>query len=446
MTAAEVVAVADDEKAPPAARQASTFAELGICSELVDACDAMGWKAPTGIQAEAIPHALQGRDVIALAQTGSGKTAAFALPILQALLQRPQSFFACVLSPTRELAIQISEQFRALGSSLGLVCSVLVGGVDRMQQAISLAKRPHIIVGTPGRLLDHLANTKGFSLNKIKFLVLDEADVLLNMEFEKALDDIIKVIPKERRTFLFSATMTRKVKKLQRACLRNPIKVDVDSKYSTVDTLRQEFYLVPGDDKDCYLVHILNKMPGSTFMIFLRNRYSAEVLALMLRNLGLKAICIHGKMNQDKRLGALNRFKVSECNILTCTDLASRGLDVQGVDVVINYDISQHPKDYIHRVGRTARAGRSGYAVSLVSQYDVEQFLKTEEHLGKKISKCQADESQVKMLKECVSDSKRIALRESGGHRAMRDEEEELEPHASKRRRFWNKSERRSYF
>ncbi|CAL5098071.1 unnamed protein product [Urochloa decumbens] len=437
--AAEVVAGADDEQAPPAARQASTFAELGICPELLDACDAMGWKAPTGIQAEAIPHALQGRDVIALAQTGSGKTAAFALPILQALLQRPQSFFACVLSPTRELAIQIAEQFQALGSSLGLICSVLVGGVDRMQQAISLAKRPHIVVGTPGCLLDHLTNTKGFSLNKIKYLVLDEADVLLNMEFEKALDDIIKVVPKERRTFLFSATMTKKVKKLQRACLRNPIKVDVDSKYSTVDTLRQEFYFVPGDDKDCYLVHILNKMPGSTFMIFLRNRYSVKLLALMLRNLGLKAICIHGKMNQVQsermQYSYMHRFG----------HLASRGLDVQGVDVVINYDISKNPKVYIHRVGRTARAGRSGYAVSLVSQYEVEQFLETERHLGKKISKCQADESQVKMLKECVSDSKRIALRESGGHREMRDEEEEeeLEHRAYKRRRFWNKSKRR---
>ncbi|OQU78743.1 hypothetical protein SORBI_3008G041300 [Sorghum bicolor] len=272
------------------AHRVSTFADLGVCSELVNACGTLGWKQPTKIQSEAIPYALKGMDLIALAQTGSGKTAAFALPILQALLEHRRPFFACVLSPTRELAIQIAEQFEALGSAIGLVCSVLVGGVDRMQQVISLARHPHIIVATPGRLLDHLTDTKGFSLNKIKYLVLDEADVLLDMEFEKSLNDILKVIPKERRTFLFSATMTDKVKKLQRACLRNPVKLKVSCKYSTVDTLREEFYLVPANDK-------------------------------------------------DKRLGALNRFKSKGCNIITCTDVASRGLDIQGVDVVINYDI-----------------------------------------------------------------------------------------------------------
>jgi len=217
---------------------------------------------------EAIPYALKGMDLIALAQTGSGKTAAFALPILQALLEHRRPFFACVLSPTRELAIQIAEQFEGLGAAIGLVCSVLVGGVDRIQQVISLARRTHIIVATPRRLLDHLTDTKGFSLNKIKYLVLDEADVLLNMEFEKSLYDILKIIPKERRTFLFSATMTDKVKKLQRACLGNPVKLKVSSKYSTVDTLREEFYLVPADDKDCCLVYILNKVPGSMVMIF----------------------------------------------------------------------------------------------------------------------------------------------------------------------------------
>uniref|UniRef100_A0A453ATM9 Helicase ATP-binding domain-containing protein n=1 Tax=Aegilops tauschii subsp. strangulata TaxID=200361 RepID=A0A453ATM9_AEGTS len=213
------------EPEPEPAAEASTFAELGVCRELVEACDAMGWKQPTKIQAGAIPHALQGRDVIGLGQTGSGKTGAFALPIIQALLEHRQPFFACIMSPTRELAIQIAEQFEALGSAIGLVCSVLVGGVDRMQQVLSIAKRPHIVVGTPGRLLDHLKDTKGFSLTKVKYLVLDEADKLLNLEFKESLDDILKVIPKERRTYLFSATMTKKVSKLQRACLRNPVKV-----------------------------------------------------------------------------------------------------------------------------------------------------------------------------------------------------------------------------
>ncbi|XP_066306676.1 DEAD-box ATP-dependent RNA helicase 10-like [Miscanthus floridulus] len=440
-------------KEEPAARQASTFAELGICAELVEACDAMGWKEPTRIQAEAIPHALQGKDLIALAQTGSGKTGAFALPILQELLsnrQAEQSFFACVLSPTRELAIQIAEQFEALGSAIGLRCSVLVGGVDRVQQVLSIGKRPHIVVGTPGRLLDHLTETKGFSLKKIKYLVLDEADKLLNVEFEKSLDDILREIPKDRRTFLFSATMTKKVNKLQRACLRNPAKVEAASKYSTVDSLKQEFYFVPADDKDCYLLHVLNERQDSMIMVFVRTCESTRLLALMLRNLGLKAMSISGQMSQDKRLGALNRFKAKDCNILICTDVASRGLDIQGVDMVINYDIPMNSKDYVHRVGRTARAGRSGYAVSLVNQYEAQWFVLIEKLLGMQIDQRKVDRDEVMILKGPISDAKRIALtkfKDSGGHKKRRkvgDDDEEVEDHShSKRPKSFKKSNRR---
>ncbi|KAM0824615.1 hypothetical protein ACQ4PT_070077 [Festuca glaucescens] len=270
--------------APPATQPSRTFAELGICQELLDACEAMGWRAPTKIQSEAIPHALEGRDLVGLGQTGSGKTGAFALPIIQALLDDRRPFFALVLSPTRELAIQIAEQFEALGSAIGLVCAVLVGGVDRMKQVISLAKRPHIVVATPGRLLDHLTDTKGFSLKNLKYLVLDEADQLLDVQFEKTYDDIINVIPKERRTYLFSATMTAKDK--------------AASKYSTVNTLKQEFYFVPLQYKDCYLIHILNEMQGSMIMMFVRTCESTRLLALTLRNLGFKAISISGQMSQ----------------------------------------------------------------------------------------------------------------------------------------------------
>ncbi|KAL6994291.1 DEAD-box ATP-dependent RNA helicase 10, partial [Sarracenia purpurea var. burkii] len=226
-----------------------SFEGLGVCDQLVEACDNLGWKHPSKIQAEAIPHALEGKDLIGLAQTGSGKTGAFALPILQSLLETPQAFFACVLSPTRELAIQIAEQFEALGSGIGVKCAVLVGGVDHMQQGIALGKRPHIVVGTPGRLLDHLSNTKGFSLRTLKYLVLDEADRLLNEDFEKAIDEILNVIPRDRKTYLFSATMTKKVRKLQRACLRNPVKIEAASKYSTVDTLKQQYLFVPHKHK-----------------------------------------------------------------------------------------------------------------------------------------------------------------------------------------------------
>ena len=387
----------------------ATFRSLGVCEQLAEACDRLGWKTATPIQVDSIPLALKGQDLIGLAQTGSGKTAAFALPILQALLEKPQALFACVLSPTRELAIQIAEQFEALGSGIGLKCAVVVGGIDMMAQSLALAKRPHIVVGTPGRLVDHLSNTKGFSLRTIKYLVLDEADRLLNLDFEADIDEILKVIPKERHTYLFSATMTNKVAKLQRACLRNPVKVEVSSKYSTVDTLKQEYLFIPAKFKDSYLVYLLNELAGNTSMVFTRTCEATRKLALMLRNLGLDAIPISGQMSQPKRLGALNKFKAGERSILICTDVASRGLDIPSVHVVINYDIPTNSKDYIHRVGRTARAGRSGRAISMVCQYDVELFQKIEDLIGKKLPEFPAVQEEVLLLFEQVNEAQRLA-------------------------------------
>ncbi|KAJ0098832.1 hypothetical protein Patl1_20841 [Pistacia atlantica] len=419
--------------------EVKSFKELGLRDELVEACDNLGWKSPSKIQAEAIPHALEGKDLIGLAQTGSGKTGAFALPILQALLDIAETqrtvpaFFACVLSPTRELAIQIAEQFEALGSGISLRCAVLVGGVDMMQQTLALGKRPHIVVrvpfthmitvATPGRLMDHLTNTKGFSLATLKYLVLDEADRLLNEEFEKSLDEILNVIPHSRRTYLFSATMTKKVRKLQRACLKNPVKIEAASKYSTVDTLKQQYRFIPAKYKECYLVYILTEMPGSSTMVFTRTCDATRFLALMLRNLGQRAIPISGQMSQSKRLGALNKFKAGECNILLCTDVASRGLDIPSVDMVINYDIPTNSKDYIHRVGRTARAGRSGVAISLVNQYELEWYMQIEKLIGKKLPEFPAEEEEVLLLLERVMEAKRLTImkiKESGGKKRGR--------------------------
>ncbi|XP_021745705.1 DEAD-box ATP-dependent RNA helicase 10-like [Chenopodium quinoa] len=420
--------------------EVKSFKDLNICDLLVEACDKLGWTAPTKIQADSIPHALAGKDIIGLAQTGSGKTGAFALPIIQALLEAksPQPFFGCVLLPTRELAIQIAEQFEALGASIGLRTAVLVGGVDMNQQQIALARRPHIVVGTPGRLMDHLTNTKGFSLRPLKYLVLDEADRLLNQDFEKALDDILKVIPVERRTYLFSATMTKKVKKLQRACLRNPVKIESDSKYSTVDTLKQLYLFIADKYKDYYFVYILTDTPGST-MVFTRTCDATNLLALMLRNLGFRAVPINGHMSQAKRLGALNKFKSGDCNILICTDVASRGLDIPSVDMVINYEIPSDPKNYIHRVGRTARAGRSGVAISLVNQYEVEDYIRIEKLIGKKLPKHPAEEAEALVLSERVNEAKRISymkIKESGGKNKRKgrgdDDGEEFEKYTSK--------------
>ncbi|KAH0616798.1 hypothetical protein JD844_028196, partial [Phrynosoma platyrhinos] len=344
----------------------------GVTDVLCETCDQLGWKTPTKIQVEAIPLALQGRDIIGLAETGSGKTGAFALPILQALLETPQRFFALVLTPTRELAFQISEQFEALGSSIGVQTAVIVGGIDMMAQSLALAKKPHVIIATPGRLIDHLENTKGFNLRALKYLVMDEADRILNMDFETEVDKILKVIPRDRKTFLFSATMTKKVQKLQRAALKDPVKCAVSSKYQTVEKLQQYYIFIPSKFK-------------------------------------------------NKRLGSLNKFKAKARSILLATDVASRGLDIPHVDVVINFDIPTHSKiederkfvlsdcllvienervDYIHRVGRTARAGRSGKSITFVTQYDVELFQRIEHLIGKKLPAFPTQEDEVMMLTE----------------------------------------------
>lgn len=386
-----------------------SWEDLGILDTLISACNELKWKFPSKIQKEAIPVALSGNDVIALAETGSGKTGAFALPILQALLENPQRYFALILTPTRELAFQISEQFEALGSSIGVKCCVIVGGMDMVAQALQLAKKPHILIATPGRLVDHLENTKGFNLKAIKYLVMDEADRILNMDFEIEIDKILKVLPRERNTYLFSATMTKKVKKLQRASLRNPVKVEVSSKYKTVDQLQQYYVFIPVKYKDVYLVHILNELAGNSFMIFCSTCHNTVRTALVLRTLGLAAIPLHGQMSQNKRIGALNKFRSKDRSILISTDVASRGLDIPHVDVVLNFDIPTHSKDYIHRVGRTARAGRSGKAITFVTQYDVELYQRIEHLIGMKLPIYQYEEDEVMALQERVAEAQRTA-------------------------------------
>jgi ATP-dependent RNA helicase DDX47/RRP3 len=245
-----------------------------------------------------LPVALQGKDIIGIAETGSGKTGAFALPILQALLDKPQRLFALVLTPTRELAYQISEQFEALGSKIGIKCAVIVGGMDMMTQSIALAKKPHIVIATPGRLVDHLENTKGFSLKSIRYLVMDEADRILNMDFEEDVDKMLRVIPKERNTFLYSATMTKKVEKLQRASLKDPVKVEVCGKYQTVEQLQQHYIFLPSKYKDIYLVYILNELAGNSFIVFCATCANTQRVSFFLRNLGFHAIPLHGQMSQ----------------------------------------------------------------------------------------------------------------------------------------------------
>jgi len=267
-------------------------------------------------------------------------------------------------------------------------------------------------VGTPGRLVDHLENTKGFSLRSLKYLVFDEADRMLGLDFEEEITKILSAISRDRRTLLFSATMTTKVAKLQRASLSNPVKVEVSTKFQTPATLVQQYLFIPQLYKDCYLAYLLSTHSGQTTLIFCQTCNNALRVTLLLRNLGWQAICLHGQMSQPKRLSALNKFKSGTRSILVATDVASRGLDIPNVDIVLNFDIPAHGKEYIHRVGRTARAGRSGRSVAFVTQYDVEVFQRLEHLLGEKLPLYETDEETVLVLLERVQNAGRIAGRE----------------------------------
>ena len=263
-----------------------------------------------------------------------------------------------------------------------------------MSQSIQLGKRPHVVVGTPGRVVDHLTNTKGFGLKQLKVLCLDEADRLLNLDFEQEIDQILKVVPRDRRTQLFSATMTSKVAKLQRACLRNPVKVEVSAKYSTVDSLKQNYLFVPAKHKDCYVNYLFDELSASTTMVFTRTCDQTRKLALVARNLAFGAVPIHGQMSQPKRLGALNKFKSGERSILVATDVAREASTSRRWTSSSTTTSRRTPRTTCTAPG-DERAGRSGLAVTLVTQYDVELYQKIERLIGKKLEAYPAPEEAV---------------------------------------------------
>ena len=362
-----------------------SFRSIGVCREICISAKKLKWKQPTKIQTECIPHIFMGKDVIALAETGSGKTGAFAIPIIQSLLSKPIAYHSLVISPTRELALQIHEQFENLGCDIGLKSVTIIGGVDRVQQAIKLQKKQHVIIGTPGRILDHLITCKGFKLFNLRFLVLDEADRILQSEFAAAIEQIIKMVQQSKhehqtqtikhfkaqktakvdahnyQILLFSATMTSKVARLEKASLRasDTVKVEVNAKYGTVATLSQFYLFIPAKHKLVYMVYLLNHIFNDrSIIVFTNTKRSCHHLSLVLHNLNMTVIPLHGEMTQYERMGAIEKFKEGIKSILVATDVAARGLDIPAVTVVVNYDIPIHSKDYVHRVGRTARAGK----------------------------------------------------------------------------------------
>lgn len=389
----------------------SEFKKLGLIDILAETCERLKFTKPTSIQREAIPPALDGRDIMGFAATGSGKTAAFALPVLQALYEKPSPLFCVVLCPTRELAHQTAQQFQALGSSMGVKTTVIIGGEDSMQQAMALSKKPHIIVATPGRLLDHLEKTKGFHLRHLKYLVLDEADRLLDMDFKEPISRILEIIPSQRNTFLFSATPSKDIDSLQRASLRNPVRISISNKITTVDTLLEYYVFTPLKHKDATLVYMLNELAGKSLIVFVNTKDEGTRIPMMLESLGFSCVPINGNMTQEARLSALNKFRSGAKNILVATNVAARGLDIPLVDVVINYQVPDNAADYVHRVGRTARAGRSGKAITMCAQYDVIRYtnIEKEVHGDKKLPEFPIDKEGVMLLLGSIDEAQRQA-------------------------------------
>lgn len=347
------------------------FPELGLSAPLLGALAAEGYTTPTPIQAQAIPPALNGRDLCGIAQTGTGKTAAFALPILERLsasAQRPapQTCRALVLSPTRELASQIAHSFRTYGSRLRLSTAVVVGGVAIGGQRQQLARGVDILVATPGRLLD-LVDRRALSLSSVQILVLDEADRMLDLGFIHDLRRIVKLLPRRRQTLLFSATMPRAIATLAGEYLTDPVKVAITPPATTVERIDQTVIFVPSDRKRELLAAMLNDPAFERVLVFTRTKRGADRVARHLAGAGVNANALHGNKSQPQRERALAGFRDGLTRVLVATDIAARGIDVEGVSHVVNFDLPNVPEDYVHRIGRTARAGAAGVAVALCS-------------------------------------------------------------------------------
>ncbi|KAI0244891.1 putative RNA helicase [Massospora cicadina] len=354
-----------------------------------------------------------GRDVVGGAKTGSGKTAAFALPMLQKLAVDPYGVFGLVLTPTRELAFQLAEQFAALGEGINLKYCVVVGGLDMMKQAVELSHRPHIVIATPGRLADLIRSCPDvIHLKRLAMLVLDEADLMLTPTFAEDLDVIFNVVPAQRQTLLFTATMTDNVTALlqkERAGRPAPFIHICQSTTLTVKTLKQSYIFIPSYVREAYLVHLLAENTGKSVIIFTARVHTAELLKIMLCKLGHQTVALHSNMPQRGRIDAISRFKAAHTTTLVSTDVGSRGLDIPAVQLVVNYDLPQDPSTYVHRVGRTARAGRGGSAVSFVTEKDVALVHDIEERVGKKMEELPLSENKVLEILNKVSEAKREA-------------------------------------
>ncbi len=368
----------------------SSFSNLSLAEPLARAVAEMGYESMTPIQAQAIPVVLTGQDVMGAAQTGTGKTAAFSLPLLQRLLKHESSSTsparhpvrALVLLPTRELADQVAQQIALYAKYTKLRSTVVFGGMDMKPQTLELKKGVEVLVATPGRLLDHI-EAKNAVLNQVEYVVLDEADRMLDIGFLPDLQRILSYLPKQRTTLLFSATFSPEIKRLAGSYLQDPVTIEVARPNETASTVEQRFYSAGDDDKRRAIHQVLKTRGIKQAFIFVNSKLGCGRLARSLEREGLKTAALHGDKSQDERLKALDAFKQGEVDLLVCTDVAARGLDIKDVPAVFNFDVPFNAEDYVHRIGRTGRAGASGLAVTLVSGSDarlvadIEKLLKT---------------------------------------------------------------------
>lgn len=387
------------------------FENLNINKSILKAIKEEGYSAPTPIQAEAIPYLLKGKDLLGCAQTGTGKTAAFAIPILQNIIdgkkveEGTKPIRALILAPTRELAIQIGESFTAYGKYLSIKNLVIFGGVPQNPQTRALKRGVDILVATPGRLLD-LVQQRFIDLKNIEYFVLDEADRMLDMGMINDVKKIIAKLPKTRQNMLFSATMPMEILSLTNSILENPVTVEVTPVSSTVDTITQGVYHVSRNHKKRLLINLLKDKTLSSVLVFSRTKHGANIITKELNNAGIDAQAIHGNKSQNARQLALNSFKEGKIRVLVATDIAARGIDVDELSHVINFDLPEVPETYVHRIGRTGRAGQKGTALSFCDVEEMNYLKGIERLIGKKIPLIEEQPFKAGVIKKSVDESK----------------------------------------
>jgi ATP-dependent RNA helicase DeaD len=382
----------------------TTFYELGLSNELMKAIRRMGFEETTPIQAETIPLSLQNKDVIGQAQTGTGKTAAFGIPLVEKIDVTNEAIQGLVVAPTRELAIQVSEELYKIGAVKRVRVLPIYGGQDIGRQIRALKKRPHIIVGTPGRIIDHI-NRKTLRLENVHTVVLDEADEMLNMGFIDDIEAILSNVPEKRQTLLFSATMPEPIRRIAERFMNEPQIVKVQAKEMTVPNIQQYYLEVQEKKKFDILTRLLDIQAPELAIVFGRTKRRVDELAEALNLRGYAAEGIHGDLSQAKRLSVLRKFKEGSIEILVATDVAARGLDISGVTHVYNFDIPQDPESYVHRIGRTGRAGKTGVAMTFVTPREIGQL-----HNIERTTKRKMERMKPPTLDEALEGQQRIAV------------------------------------